>query len=211
MTRGLIFASCLLVLLGLAAHAFMPTAPMARGRSVQMFFGPFKKATVDAPAVQAVGSKAPAKRLNLKDIKKAPAPAKQGAKATVAKAPVAKAAPVKTPFGKPAAKAVAGPPATKEVNGKLQGYFSEAQLKALIAARQSIPSDAPQYWEKIAARVPGQTVETCKAMAYQLAFDKSAGTKSGFFGGYVEVKETQEYVDADATPMKRFKQAFGLK
>jgi hypothetical protein len=41
---------------------------------------------------------------------------------------------------------------------------------------------------QIAARVPGQTVETCKAMAYQLAFDKSAGTKSGFFGGYVEVK-----------------------
>jgi hypothetical protein len=32
---------------------------------------------------------------------------------------VAKAAPVKTPFGKPAAKAVAGPPATKEVNGKV--------------------------------------------------------------------------------------------
>jgi hypothetical protein len=45
----------------------------------------------------------------------------------------------------------------------------------------------------------------------QIQFDKSAGTKKGFFGGYIEVKEAKDYVDYDATPMNRFKQAFGLK
>jgi hypothetical protein len=66
-----------------------------------------------------------------------------------------------------------GPPATtRGANGKLQGYFSEEQVEALIVARSTVPSNAPKYWETIASMVPGQTPETCKAMAYQIAFDK---------------------------------------
>lgn len=40
---------------------------------------------------------------------------------------------------------------------------------------------------------------------------QSAGTKKNFFGGNIEVKETKMYVDTSATPMNRFKEAFGLK
>ena len=46
----------------------------------------------------------------------------------------------------------------------------------------------------------------------QIAFDKSAGTKKKFFGGYVEVKETKDFVDKDAYNFgNRFKEAFGLR
>ena len=41
---------------------------------------------------------------------------------------------------------------------------------------------------QIASQVPGQTAETCRAMAQQIAFDKSAGTRTNFFGGNIEVK-----------------------
>lgn len=71
-----------------------------------------------------------------------------------------------------AAKPTGPPPTTRGANGKLQGYFSEEQVEALIVARSTVPSNAPKYWETIASMVPGQTPETCKAMAYQIAFDK---------------------------------------
>lgn len=199
-------------------------------------------------------------RLNLKAIPKdAPKPAAAARKA----APAAPA--VKLPsfsFGGAAKKKA---PAVQEVtakviNGKLVGYFTEEQVVALVEARREIPSNAPQYWQKvrassvvrgpsldgcrsrgfesdinaipppskppptdpnrlehlphlsqISALVPGSTPETCKAMANQLALDKARGTKKNFFGGYVEVKETEMKVDYNATPMNRIKEAFGLK
>ena len=78
-------------------------------------------------------------------------------------------------------------------------------------ARREVPSSAPSYWSKIAARVPGQTPETCKAMVNQILLDKARGTGKQFFGGYVEVKETKMVVDTEATVGKRFKAAFGIK
>lgn len=74
-----------------------------------------------------------------------------------------------------------------------------------------LPSPPKTKPEQISALVPGSTAETCKAMANQIALDKARGTKKNFFGGYVEVKETEMKVDYDATPMNRIKEAFGLK
>eukprot|EP00624_Nannochloropsis_granulata_P005105 evm.model.NODE_36132_length_15106_cov_15.923143.2 len=92
-----------------------------------------------------------------------------------------------------------------------QGYFTNEQIEALEVARREVPSSAPSYWSKIAARVPGQTPETCKAMVNQILLDKARGTGKQFFGGYVEVKETKMVVDTEATVGKRFKAAFGIK
>lgn len=43
-----------------------------------------------------------------------------------------------------------------QVNGKLVGYFTEEQVTALEEARRAIPSNAPQYWQKV--RVNGLVV-----------------------------------------------------
>jgi hypothetical protein len=92
-----------------------------------------------------------------------------------------------------------------------QGYFTNEQIEALEIARREVPSSVPSYWNKIAAKVPGQTPETCKAMVNQILLDKARGTGKQFFGGYVEVKETKMVVDTEATVAKRFKAAFGIK
>ena len=100
--------------------------------------------TAPAPAKQGGG------RLNLKAIPKdAPKPA-----ATKRAAPAPPA--VKLPsfsFGAGKKKqAAAQEPTAKVVNGKLVGYFTEEQVIALVEARREIPSNAPQYWQKVRAR-----------------------------------------------------------
>ncbi|GAB5036558.1 Hypothetical protein NocV09_04200270 [Nannochloropsis oceanica] len=149
--------------------------------------------------------KANAGRLNLKSIPKEapPTPKKRTFTSAGVKLPAFS-------FGakKPAASAE---PTARVVNGKLQGYFTNEQIESLEVARREVPSSAPSYWKKIAARVPGQTPETCKAMVNQILLDKARGTGKQFFGGYVEVKETKMVVDTEATVGKRFKAAFGIK
>lgn len=53
-----------------------------------------------------------------------------------------------------------------------------------------MPSGSGQaYWNKIAARVPGQSAAACKGMAETLLFEKAAGTQANYFGNYVEVSQ----------------------
>ena len=45
------------------------------------------------------------------------------------------------------------------------------------------PKTPPTTDHQIAAKVPGSTPETCKAMANQMALDKARGTGNNFWGG----------------------------
>ncbi len=180
------------------------------GRNTQMLGNFFKTpepkgTTAVAPKPTAAKGKAGAGgggRLNLKTIPKEAPPAPKKA-----------AAPAMPSFSFGAKKKAAAPaePTARMVGGKLQGYFTNEQIEALEIARREIPSSVPGYWNKIAAKVPGQTAETCKAMTNQILLDKARGTGKQFFGGYVEVKETEMVVDMDATPMKRLMSVFGRK
>ncbi|CAM9789470.1 unnamed protein product [Discosporangium mesarthrocarpum] len=90
------------------------------------------------------------------------------------------------------------------------GYFSPQQMDAFKRARQQVPSGSGKaYWEAIAARVPGQSAINCKKMAETLLLQKAAGTQAGFFGSYIDVKETKDYVDEDADVMGKIGRFFG--
>jgi len=91
------------------------------------------------------------------------------------------------------------------------GTFTPQQKAAFDEARRSIPSNARNYWVKVAAKVPGQTPESCKAMAQSVQYQKAAGEASNFWGGYVEVKEGESYVDESADVMKKLGGLFGKK
>lgn len=97
------------------------------------------------------------------------------------------------------------------IAGITKGWVVEP-YKLHIPQHPSLKPPSREHNQKqISAKVPGSTAETCKAMANQIALDKARGTKKNFFGGYVEVKETEMKVDYDATPMNRIKEAFGFK
>ena len=72
-----------------------------------------------------------------------------------------------------------------------------------MKARKEVKSNAPRYWEQIAAQVDGQSAEACKQMANQIALDKARGTSSNFFKEVIEVKEPEMYVDESAGVMNR--------
>ncbi len=108
-----------------------------------------KTTTLDKPsaaAAPATGAKIKAGgRLNLKAIPKE-APAKKAAAAPAVKLP-------SFSFGGAKAqqkqKQQPAAPTAKMINGKMVGYFSEEQVVALYEARREIPSNAPQYWQKV--------------------------------------------------------------
>lgn len=101
------------------------------------------------------------------------------------------------------------PPAVNKRN--LTGTFTYEQMVAFEDARRSVASGSSRYWEQIAAKVPGQTAETCKRMAETRLFEKAAGTQANFFGSYVEVKEVKDYVDQDADVMGKLMGLFSRK
>lgn len=102
--------------------------------------------------------------------------------------------------------------AAQTANKKLEGVFTPPQFEAFQRARREVPSGSGQaYWNAIAARVPGQNAAACKGMAESLLFEKAVGTKSNYFGGYIETKETPDYVDPDADIFVRLGKFFGKK
>lgn len=111
----------------------------------KIFGGQGGSNTQTAPAPSAAGTKQGG-RLNLKAIPKEAPKAKPVA--------ASKAAPtVNVPafsFGGAKKKAAAAQEVTaRMMNGKLVGYFTEDQVIALVEARREIPSNAPQYWQKV--------------------------------------------------------------
>ncbi|CAM9474235.1 unnamed protein product [Choristocarpus tenellus] len=98
----------------------------------------------------------------------------------------------------------------KEQKKNKVGIFTPKQMEAFKRARQEVPSGVGRpYWEKIAARVPGQTAITCKKMAETMLNRKAIGTQAGFFGSYVEVDEVSDYVDPNADVMGKIANFFG--
>lgn len=84
------------------------------------------------------------------------------------------------------------------------------QFEAFKKARKEVPSGKGNaYWEKIAARVPGQDAAACKRVAESMLFEAAVGTKSNYFGGYVETIETPDYVDPEADIMFKINKFFG--
>lgn len=84
------------------------------------------------------------------------------------------------------------------------------QFEAFKKARKEVPSGKGNaYWEKIAARVPGQDAAACKRVAESMLFEAAVGTKSNYFGGYVETIETPDYVDPEADIMFKINKWFG--
>lgn len=84
------------------------------------------------------------------------------------------------------------------------------QFEAFKKARKEVPSGkGDAYWEKIAARVPGQNAAACKRVAESMLFEAAVGTKSNYFGGYIETIETPDYVDPEADIMFKINKLFG--
>lgn len=84
------------------------------------------------------------------------------------------------------------------------------QFEAFKKARKEVPSGkGDAYWQKIAARVPGQDAASCKRVAESMLFESAVGTKSNYFGGYIETKETPDYVDPEADIMFKINKFFG--
>lgn len=84
------------------------------------------------------------------------------------------------------------------------------QFEAFKKARKEVPSGKGNaYWEKIATRVPGQNAAACKRVAESMLFEAAVGTKSNYFGGYVETIETPDYVDPEADIMFKINKFFG--
>ncbi|CAM9887662.1 unnamed protein product [Ectocarpus fasciculatus] len=93
---------------------------------------------------------------------------------------------------------------------KSEGVFTPPQFEAFKKARKEVPSGKGNaYWEKIAARVPGQDAAACKRVAESMLFEAAVGTKSNYFGGYVETIETPDYVDPEADIMFKINKLFG--
>lgn len=93
---------------------------------------------------------------------------------------------------------------------KTEGFFTPPQFEAFKKARKEVPSgNGDAYWEKIAARVPGQNAAACKRVAESMLFEAAVGTKSNYFGGYIETKETPDYVDPEADIMFKINKFFG--
>eukprot|EP00903_Cladosiphon_okamuranus_P018617 g17137.t1 len=93
---------------------------------------------------------------------------------------------------------------------KTEGFFTPPQFEAFKKARKEVPSGKGNaYWEKIAARVPGQNAAACKRVAESMLFEAAVGSKSNYFGGYVETIETPDYVDPEADIMFKINKFFG--
>mmetsp|Transcript_10586 Transcript_10586/g.18139 ORF Transcript_10586/g.18139 Transcript_10586/m.18139 type:complete len:198 (-) Transcript_10586:128-721(-) len=96
----------------------------------------------------------------------------------------------------------------REAKKAASGTFTPQQMAAFTEARKKVPSNARNYWIKIASRVPGQTPETCKAMAQSVQYAKAAGEAQNYWGDVVEVREIEAVVDESADVMGRW---FGAK
>lgn len=100
--------------------------------------------------------------------------------------------------------------ASKLKRHHVQPTLPSCQFEALQRARREVPSGSGNaYWEKIAAKVPGQNAAACKGMAESVLIRKAVGTKSNFFGGYIDVKEVADYVDEDSDVMGKLSRFFG--
>ncbi|CAM9547019.1 unnamed protein product [Ectocarpus sp. 4 AP-2014] len=99
----------------------------------------------------------------------------------------------------------------KTATRKSEGVFTPPQqFEAFKKARKEVPSGkGDAYWEKIAARVPGQNAAACKRVAESMLFEAAVGTKSNYFGGYIETIETPDYVDPEADIMFKINKLFG--
>jgi hypothetical protein len=170
-------------------------------------FGNNNKNKATSSSSSSSSSASSKKRLNIADIKEEQKKQKKAGTKVSTKPSSSSSFSFSSFFGgngsKPSSSSSVDPGATRIENGKLTGYFSEEQLEALIEARKEVPSNAFNYWNKIADMVPGQTPATCKQMANQLALDKARGTSENFFKEVIEVKEPEMYIDDDASVVNR--------
>lgn len=98
----------------------------------------------------------------------------------------------------------------RKVVRKTEGVFTPPQFEAFKKARKEVPSGSGDaYWQKIAAKVPGQNAAACKRVAESMLFEAAVGSKSNYFGGYIEVNETPDYVDPEADIMFKINKLFG--